>query len=202
MLGFRERRHVLTGLSVCHGGDGARDGLEPTQTLPAECRSVSLGHLRSGSRGRERAPPPPAPATASRSGSRLPARGHCSPGPLMACGFESGIMGADEEEGLGEVPGGSRVRGCAPSRAACPEQDGCVSLETSSEQATSSCHLGAWRLFGCELIAFTPGRQRAPRAASQLTPRLLTRNQSLGTAMFTHPESWGQFGTWHGAFFS
>lgn len=69
MLGFRERRHVLTGLSVCHGGDGARDGLEPTQTLPAECRSVSLGHLRSGSRGHERAPPPPAPATASRSGS-------------------------------------------------------------------------------------------------------------------------------------
>lgn len=122
--------------------------------------------------------------------------------PRWRVDSESGIMGADEEEGLGEVPGGSRVRGCAPSRAACPEQDGCVSLETSSEQATSSCHLGAWCLFGCELIAFTPGRQRAPRAASQLTPRLLTRNQSLGTAMFTHPESWGQFGTWHGAFFS
>lgn len=156
-------------------------------------------------------PPPPRPRGAAPgslpAGTALLAPGHCSPGPSMACGFESGIMGAgimgaDEEEGLGEVPGGSRVPGCAPSRAACPEQDGCVSLETSSEQATSSCHLGAWRLFGCELIAFTPGRQRAPRAASQLTPRLLTRNQSLGTAMFTHPESWGQFGTWHGAFFS
>ena len=84
--------------------------------------------------------------------------------------------------GLG-VDAGTKAPGSCAGRwglspVAGPEQDESVSLGAGSGQGTPSHPSG----LGAFLAA-------AHLPSSQLAPRLLTRNGSLRTAMFTHPES-------------